>query len=30
MVRVGLWHMELGAVPAWFDEGVAVLVSDDP
>jgi hypothetical protein len=28
--RVGLWHMELGAVPAWFDEGMAVLVSDDP
>lgn len=28
--RVGLWKMELGAVPAWFDEGVAVLASDDP
>lgn len=28
--RVGLWHMEVGAIPAWFDEGVAVLVSDDP
>lgn len=28
--RAGLWHMEMGAVPAWFDEGVAVLVSDDP
>ncbi len=28
--RAGLWHMEIGAIPAWFDEGVAVLVSDDP
>ncbi|HSC46959.1 MAG TPA: hypothetical protein VLG68_02615 [Gammaproteobacteria bacterium] len=28
--RVGVLHMSAGAVPAWFDEGVAVLVSDDP
>src|SRR5690348_2816649 len=28
--RVGVLRMSAGAVPAWFDEGVAVLVSDDP
>lgn len=28
--RVGWWHMKSGAVPAWFDAGVAALVSDDP
>ena len=28
--RVGMWRMEIGSVPAWFDEGMAVLVSDDP
>ena len=27
--RVGLWGMLTGAVPAWFDEGMAVLVSQD-
>jgi hypothetical protein len=28
--RVGFWHMKSGAIPAWFDAGVAALVSDDP
>lgn len=28
--RVGLIRFILGAVPAWFDEGLAVIVSDDP
>jgi hypothetical protein len=28
--RVGWWHMNSGAVPAWFDAGVAALASDDP
>lgn len=28
--RVGWWHMKTGAVPAWFDAGVAALASDDP
>lgn len=28
--RVGLVKMLVGEIPAWFDEGVAVLVSDDP
>lgn len=28
--RVGLWKVFTGAIPVWFDEGVAVLVSDDP
>src|SRR5690242_13571458 len=28
--RVGWWHMKSGAVPAWFDAGVAALASDDP
>jgi hypothetical protein len=27
--RVGSWRLWLGALPAWFDEGVAVIVSDD-
>lgn len=27
--RVGLWARMTGSFPAWFDEGVAVLVSDD-
>ncbi len=27
--RVGLWGMLRGAIPAWFDEGMAVLVSQD-
>ncbi len=27
--RVGLWGMLTGAIPAWFDEGLAVLVSQD-
>lgn len=28
--RLGLVRLFLGAMPAWFDEGVAVLASDDP
>jgi hypothetical protein len=28
--RLGLWKFITGAVPSWFDEGVAVVVSDDP
>lgn len=28
--RMGMFHMFMGSVPAWFEEGVAVLVSDDP
>ncbi|HEY3643953.1 MAG TPA: hypothetical protein VGM16_01330, partial [Gammaproteobacteria bacterium] len=28
--RVGWWHMKSGAVPAWFDAGVAALASDNP
>jgi hypothetical protein len=28
--RVGFWKFEMGAVPMWFDEGVAVVVADDP
>ena len=28
--RVGLWKMQLGAVPQWFEEGLAVVVSEDP
>ncbi len=28
--RVGWWHMKSGAMPAWFDAGVAALASDDP
>lgn len=28
--RVGLWNMKAGAVPAWFDAGVAALASGDP
>lgn len=28
--RIGLLRWARGAVPSWFDEGVAVLVSDDP
>ena len=28
--RAGWWHMKSGAVPAWFDAGVAALVSGDP
>ena len=27
--RVGLWGMLAGTIPAWFDEGMAVLVSGD-
>jgi len=27
--RVGLWVRAIGTFPVWFDEGVAVLVSDD-
>ncbi len=27
--RVGAWKLLMEAVPAWFDEGVAVIVSDD-
>ncbi|HEY3858760.1 MAG TPA: hypothetical protein VGM47_04005 [Gammaproteobacteria bacterium] len=28
--RVGFWKFQMGAVPMWFDEGLAVLVADDP
>lgn len=28
--RIGLYHSIMGTVPAWYEEGVAVLVSDDP
>jgi hypothetical protein len=28
--RIGFWKFQMGAVPMWFDEGVAVLVADDP
>lgn len=28
--RMGVRHVLVGSVPAWFEEGVAVLVSDDP
>jgi hypothetical protein len=28
--RLGLLRFMSGAVPAWFDEGLAVIVSDDP
>ena len=27
--RVGLWGLLTGAIPVWFDEGLAVLVSQD-
>lgn len=27
--RIGTWRMLHGALPAWFDEGLAVVVSDD-
>jgi hypothetical protein len=28
--RIGAWHVFRDAVPTWFDEGLAVVVSDDP
>lgn len=28
--RIGLVHFMVGTIPAWFDEGLAVIVSDDP
>jgi hypothetical protein len=28
--RLGLIKFMLGSIPAWFDEGLAVIVSDDP
>lgn len=28
--RIGFWKFQLGAVPVWFDEGLAVVVADDP
>ena len=28
--RVGFWKFNMGAVPMWFDEGVAVEVAEDP
>jgi hypothetical protein len=28
--RLGLVNFMVGAIPAWFDEGLAVIVSDDP
>ncbi len=27
--RVGAWKMEMGAVPEWFEQGLAVVVADD-
>lgn len=27
--RIGFWKFSLGAVPMWFDEGLAVVVADD-
>lgn len=27
--RIGWWRLANGAMPAWFDEGIAVIVSDD-
>jgi len=27
--RIGAWRMLRGALPAWFDEGLAVVISDD-
>ena len=27
--RIGAWRMLRGSLPAWFDEGLAVVVSDD-
>jgi hypothetical protein len=28
--RVGTWKMQMGAVPEWFEQGLAVVVADDP
>ena len=28
--RLGVWGQIVGRMPAWFDEGLAVIVSDDP
>lgn len=28
--RVGFWKIQMGAVPQWFEEGLAVVVSEDP
>ena len=28
--RVGIWKMQMGALPQWFEEGLAVVVSEDP
>lgn len=27
--RIGVWKLLRGAIPAWFDEGIAVIVSGD-
>ncbi len=27
--RLGLWHLWQGVLPSWFDEGLAVLISND-
>jgi hypothetical protein len=27
---IGVWHLYRGRIPAWVDEGIAVIVSDDP
>ena len=27
--RIGFWRLAEGAIPAWFDEGLAVVVSED-
>ncbi|MGE5625447.1 MAG: hypothetical protein ACM3ZT_07860 [Bacillota bacterium] len=29
-VRVGLWKIQMGAIPEWFEQGVAVVAADDP
>lgn len=28
--RAGAWRVSFGAIPRWFDEGLAINVSDDP
>lgn len=28
--RVGFWKMEMGAIPEWFENGVAVVAANDP
>ena len=28
--QIGVFRLLMGAIPAWFDEGLAVIVADDP